>query len=662
MRLVQYLDDEGLCAVAADVGDGHRRVADAGSTYALAWDAITAGRGLSELVAERIGPERVDLDDLERAGRLLPPLDHPGDHAHMLVTGTGLSHLGSAEGRDKMHRDLADAATLTDSMRMFKLGLEGGKPGPGQDGVQPEWFYKGDGGIVAASGQPLESPSFALDGGEEPEVVGPLSDRPRRHALAGRLGARQRVLRPRHREAELPLPRPLQAAHVRLGPELLVGELPRDIRGTSRIRREEAVVWEKPFLSGEDNMCHSIENLERHHFKYPLFRRPGDVHAHFFGTSTLSFSDGFQDPARRHVRDRGPANSAGRCAMHWRSWRCRPWRRGRCLSRRRGAPDPPSAASGRDGPRGSRSSSTVSHDSDSPAWPSRRTAAAAVLCERPRYPAGRPGEHAVPRPIQGHLPVVDVQEPAGQRAVPDPRDRRRPGRARRLGCPAPARARSIARGAGLGDAARSRDHHRSGRAPPRHRHLRPRRDPAAAAPTFRHHPDEVSAPQSATRGDVLDRRRAHPVRHRRPWSKPLPLHQQPGPVPRCSAEAGRRRPDDRGARAVLPRQVSAVERRSAGRGAGLLPPDRRLPAPRARAVRAVGRGHGDRLRPRSRADQRHNRSGRDAARAALSRGSLQLLRRGLECAVLVSRSRRAPTGPGSPAHRRSCAAALPSSR
>ena len=42
MRLVQYLDDEGLCAVAADVGDGHRRVADAGSTYALAWDAITA--------------------------------------------------------------------------------------------------------------------------------------------------------------------------------------------------------------------------------------------------------------------------------------------------------------------------------------------------------------------------------------------------------------------------------------------------------------------------------------------------------------------------------------------------------------------------------------------------------------------------------------------
>ena len=90
----------------------------------------------------------------------------------MLVTGTGLSHLGSAEGRDKMHKDLAEASTLTDSMRMFKLGLEGGKPGAGQEGVQPEWFYKGDGSVVAAPGKPLESPSFALDGGEEPEIVG----------------------------------------------------------------------------------------------------------------------------------------------------------------------------------------------------------------------------------------------------------------------------------------------------------------------------------------------------------------------------------------------------------------------------------------------------------------------------------------------------------
>jgi hypothetical protein len=39
-------------------------------------------------------------------------------------------------------------------------------------------------------------------------------------------------------------------------------------------------------------MSHTLANLEHHHFKYAAFRRPGDVHIHFFGTATLSFSDG----------------------------------------------------------------------------------------------------------------------------------------------------------------------------------------------------------------------------------------------------------------------------------------------------------------------------------------------------------------------------------
>jgi hypothetical protein len=39
-------------------------------------------------------------------------------------------------------------------------------------------------------------------------------------------------------------------------------------------------------------MTHSLANLEYHHFKYERFRRPGDVHLHFFGASVLSFSAG----------------------------------------------------------------------------------------------------------------------------------------------------------------------------------------------------------------------------------------------------------------------------------------------------------------------------------------------------------------------------------
>jgi len=295
MRLVQYIDAENRRAVAADTGDGHCRVTGTATTvHALAWEAITADRSLAELVAERRGPEAVDVAALEHAGRLLPPLDHPSDPAHMLVTGTGLSHLGSAEGRDKMHRDLAETATLTDSMRMFKLGLEGGKPGPGREGVQPEWFYKGDGSILARPGGPLQSPSFALDGGEEPEIVGLY--------LIGPDGTPWRVgfaLGNEFSDHVTEKQNYLYLAHSKLrmcsiGPELRLGPLPADVRGTSRIRRDGAVVWEKPFLSGEGNMSHSIENLERHHFKYSLFRRPDDVHAHFFGTSTLSFSDGFK--------------------------------------------------------------------------------------------------------------------------------------------------------------------------------------------------------------------------------------------------------------------------------------------------------------------------------------------------------------------------------
>jgi hypothetical protein len=73
--------------------------------------------------------------------------------------------------------------------------------------------------------------------------------------------------------------------------------MPADLRGTSRIRRNGAVIWEKPFLSGEANMSHTYANLEHHHFKYDLFRQPGDVHVHMFGTATLSFADGIRTQA-----------------------------------------------------------------------------------------------------------------------------------------------------------------------------------------------------------------------------------------------------------------------------------------------------------------------------------------------------------------------------
>jgi len=244
------------------------------------------------MVKEHLRDKTVGYAAIAAEGRLLPPLDHP-DPAHCFVTGTGLDHLGSAQARDAMHAKLAaEADSLTDSMKMFRLGLEGGKPAAGQVGVQPEWFYKGDGSVVAPPGGDLLSPPWALDGGEEPELVGLY--------VIGDDGEVLRVgfaLGNEFSDHVLERQNYLYLAHSKLracafGPELLVGEPPAAIEGTSRILRDGAELWSAPFLTGEANMTHSLANIEHHHFKYPLFRRPGDVHCHYFGTATLSFAAG----------------------------------------------------------------------------------------------------------------------------------------------------------------------------------------------------------------------------------------------------------------------------------------------------------------------------------------------------------------------------------
>ncbi|HYC24584.1 MAG TPA: AraD1 family protein [Roseiarcus sp.] len=293
MRLAQIVDEAGKRSLVVTARGETRLVKGARTTYDLAMQAIATGESIRKLIASRgVGPT-VDLAKALKQRRVLSPIDHK-DPAHLLLTGTGLTHLGSAEGRDKMHRDATDPTKQTDSMRMFRLGLEGGKPQGGAMGVQPEWFYKGDGSMVAQPGGDLASPDFALDGGEEPEIVGVYVVSP--DGAPCRVGF---ALANEFSDHVTERQNYLNLAHSKLrpssfGPELLVGDLPLDVQGVSRIIRDKATLWEKPFVSGEQNMCHAIANLEAHHFKYDLFRRPGDVHVHFFGTATLSFSDGIK--------------------------------------------------------------------------------------------------------------------------------------------------------------------------------------------------------------------------------------------------------------------------------------------------------------------------------------------------------------------------------
>jgi hypothetical protein len=293
LRLVQLLDArrERIVAAATDGAIAHR-VRGFATVYGLATAAIAAGSTLEGVLETAGCDEQIDLDRALREGRVLAPVDHP-DPARTFLTGTGLTHLGSADARERMHAK-AHSDEGSDSMKMFRLGLQGGKPPIDQIGVQPEWFYKGDGRSIVAPEQPLGSPEFALDGGEEPELAGIYVIGP--DGTPFRLGC---TLANEFSDHVTERANYLYLAHSKLrpaalGPELLTGEPPADVRGTVRIRRAGRTLWEKPFLTGESNMSHSLSNLEHHHFKYALFRRPGDLHVHCFGTATLSFADGIQ--------------------------------------------------------------------------------------------------------------------------------------------------------------------------------------------------------------------------------------------------------------------------------------------------------------------------------------------------------------------------------
>lgn len=290
MRLIQFVTETGQRRVGAILEDGAQPLVVTGATAVrdLALEAHRRGMSLRETLEAHGFGEPVDYDALVREKRLLPPLDHP-EPSRTLVSLTGLTHLGSAQTRDAMHLG-QDEEDLTDSMKMFKWGIEGGKPPAGAIGVQPEWAYKGDGSWVVAPEHPLELPGYAWDGGEEAEVAGLY--------VIGDNGEVLRVgfaLGNEYSDHVMERKNYLYLAHSKLrqcsyGPELLVGELPAEVPISVSILREGKVLWSAECLSGEAHMCHSLSNLEHHHFKYANFRRPGDVHVHFFGASALSFS------------------------------------------------------------------------------------------------------------------------------------------------------------------------------------------------------------------------------------------------------------------------------------------------------------------------------------------------------------------------------------
>ncbi|MBN1188154.1 MAG: hypothetical protein JXA46_00225 [Dehalococcoidales bacterium] len=309
MRLIQFIVSEierhvGLVEKDAVI-DLTSINPDWKSTYRIFEEAQQAGTDLesyinnSEFPKNRVTLSYFELSKQKPGGKIwvLPPLDHP-DPAHCLISGTGLTHTGSASQRNKMHNAPDHSKTsqanhgtgvITDSQKMFEMGLKGGKPEFGKRGIQPEWFYKGTGAILKGHNDFLEIPSFSRDCGEEPEIAGCyIIDK---FGVPCRLGFAIGNEWSDHITEKVNYlwlaPSKLRTCSV--GPELVTDLNFQDVRGYCRIYRGNSLIYDSGELfTGEANMNNSLANLEDHHFKYPQFRIPGEVHIYYFGTMRLS--------------------------------------------------------------------------------------------------------------------------------------------------------------------------------------------------------------------------------------------------------------------------------------------------------------------------------------------------------------------------------------
>jgi hypothetical protein len=296
IRLVQI--SNGTERRVAIVEESHLRcLEEVQSVYELALRYAQSGSKLSEQVSALASGELLDYDAIyagRSEWRLLAPIDVPGEPSRVLVSGTGLTHLGSARERQAMHLDgpVEVDEAVTDSMRMFQWGVEGGRPAEGAIGIAPEWFYKGDGSVLRGPGEALEIPGHAEDGGEEAEIVGVyVIDAEGNPCLIGMAQGNEFSDHKFEKRNYLNL----AGSKLRtcsIGPELVIGPGFADVRGEVRIERAGETVWQKKIASGEENMCHSLANLEHHHFKFAGHRQSGGVHVHFYGADALSCGDG----------------------------------------------------------------------------------------------------------------------------------------------------------------------------------------------------------------------------------------------------------------------------------------------------------------------------------------------------------------------------------
>ncbi|MDX1640370.1 MAG: AraD1 family protein, partial [Balneolaceae bacterium] len=264
------------------------------SCYALFEEIIEQNHPAIPFISGLVTDQKLEYDlvyDGSTEWRILPSFDHPDNPLACMLSGTGLTHKASAENRQKMHEQMTQENELMDSMEIYLWGEEGGKPGNGKIGVQPEWFFKGNGSALKGFNDPLEVPPYANDGGEEPEIAGiyyiDKADQPCRIGFTIANEFSDHVM---EKKNYLYLA-PSKLRSPSIGPELVLDSDFQDITGTVSVERNNRKIWTKKIKSGEQNMAHSLQNLEYHHFKYKQHCIPGMVHVHFLGADAFSFGD-----------------------------------------------------------------------------------------------------------------------------------------------------------------------------------------------------------------------------------------------------------------------------------------------------------------------------------------------------------------------------------
>jgi hypothetical protein len=262
------------------------------SVYQLALEALDKQEEIEQIIVENLSAESLHYAVVytgDSDWKLLPSFDHPVNPFACMVSGTGLTHKNSALNRQAMHQ--AEEGKLTDSMQIYQWGASLGHPQAGSIGVQPEWFYKGTGSILKGHGDWLETPAYANDGGEEPEIAGiyvvDKNGHPRRIGFTPGNEFSDHVM---EKKNYLYLA-PSKLRNCSIGPEIIINAEFDDVHGEVSIERNGAIIWQAAINTGEKNMSHSIENLEHHHFKYAAHRVPYQAHIHFFGADAFSFGN-----------------------------------------------------------------------------------------------------------------------------------------------------------------------------------------------------------------------------------------------------------------------------------------------------------------------------------------------------------------------------------